>query len=107
MIQRIIDLENDKAAKVQENRLLMLKYKNSGQAGSQPIRIMRNDDADRFNSASIDSGVYSNSGIKPPLKIRQNGSVTGRSTSSIGKLEPIKAGAFKSPGARVLSTIEP
>lgn len=32
LIQRIIDLENDKAAKVQENRLLMLKYKNMGGA---------------------------------------------------------------------------
>ena len=114
LIQRIIELENDKAAKVQENRLLMLKYKNStnkNNTSSQPIRIMREDaiGANRFDSASIDSaGAYSSiPSIHNRKAPRQSGSITGRSTSSIGKLEPIKAGAFKSPGAgRILKTID-
>lgn len=117
LIQRIIDLENDKAAKVQENRLLMLKYKNMGGASSsknntasQPIRILREDvmGANRFDSASIDSaGVYSSIPSIHNKAPRQNGSITGRSTSSIGKLAPIKAGQFKSPGgSRILNTID-
>ena len=106
---------------MQENRLLMLKYKNMGGAtassknntSSQPIRVLREDilGGNRFDSASIDSaGVYSSNRIPSVPKVKQNGMITGRSTSSIGKLEPIKAGAFKSPGItgikRVLNTID-
>ena len=51
-MQKVIELELDQAAKTQENRLLMLKYKNfdSAKSGSQ-LKIS----AKRFDLASIDS----------------------------------------------------
>ena len=58
-MQKVIELELDQAAKTQENRLLMLKYKNfdSAKSGSQ-LKIS----AKRFDLASIDSSLLQRNG---------------------------------------------
>ena len=62
LVQRIIDLELDQAAKVQENRLLMLKYRNfDGGRGSSVSHQTLNTDRlggqsnKRLNLASIEA----------------------------------------------------
>ena len=81
MMQRIIELETEQAAKVQENRLLMLKYKQMdispgpGMTGvgtmlTSSVSVIkgfkedplgkRKSSGKRFEMASIDSAIYSN-----------------------------------------------
>ena len=85
LIQRIIDLEQDQAGKVQENRLLMLKLKNFDSAKAiGPKRF------ELASMASMDRAVYQSDDRKTAAR----GSITGRSTSSVGKLEPINKGTY-------------
>ena len=94
LIQRIIELERDQAAKVQENRLLMLKFKNidSGKAiGGK-----------RFDLASIDASVYQSKPEERRGPKLATGSITGRSNSSVGRLDPINKAT-----AQTFATIEP
>ena len=87
LIQRIIDLEREQAAKVQENRLLMLKFKNMDLTNLPDTAIGLG------GKSSIDKSVYKSHSRdeRGLLGKSQPGSTTNRSASrsSVGKLEPI------------------